>query len=186
MARTGRPPVLTVEQQAGIQAMRVQGRGAKSIAHMVGITVSMVKRVFAKWRPRRELPGSPAVAALPVEPVHPVRALPLPVDSGRCPLCGGQAVLVSDLGVCQTCLARDVRTYGERPVARGFCWVCAKHGALLHVLTTGNTVVEGQCGECWAWERSSILKRAAAVPSRPEPDSRGIVYLADGPHLVRR
>ena len=183
MARTGRPPVLTVEQQAGIQAMRVQGRGAKSIAHMVGITVSMVNRVFAKWRPRRERPGSPAAVALPVEPVHPVRALPLPADSGRCP-CGGRAVLVAVLGVCQACVDREVKDFGGRPVARGFCWRCATHGALLHQITTGGNVVEGYCGSCWAREQASILKRAAAVPSRPEPDSRGLVY--PGPHLVRR
>ena len=74
----GRKPVLTFEQQASIQAMRTQGRGAKSIARIAGIGLSMVKRIFRKWRTAKALPGSPPQLALPVEQPRKPGVLPAP------------------------------------------------------------------------------------------------------------
>jgi hypothetical protein len=173
----GRKAVLTDEEQESIRALHAGGKGAKAIARSVGVGLSMVKRLFRKWRRPPALPAPEPIAALPVEPEHEIRALPLPADHGTCPVCSGRAALLPGLGICQACLDREMQLYRSRPIGWGRCWRCADDRPI-HLWTSvpGGLYAEGLCGQHKNAELFTLSRQEVEARRRPVVDSRGLYW----------
>lgn len=176
----GRPRESTAGQDAEILRLHAaEGLGTLRIAKKLGLRRSLVWRVLHRTKPTKALPGSPAVGALPVEPQHETRALPLPADHGRCKGCGKPAALQA-AELCAECMADLTARFGTRPVARGLCYRCGKRDIVLGIVAKGAGYIEGLCLEDWWREQASMAADSEARYQRQHaeelPDSRGLAW----------
>jgi len=163
-----RPSKLTPLEQRTIAEMRSPSLGARRIARITGVGLSLVKRIFRLYRKPAALPGS-----------QPRLALPSPSILIRpdCPVCGARHVELT-FGICAGC-RKYSETWGKRPLFRGRCFMCSRDTLIVEGVMDFEGG-QGLCGPCWAQRRAALLAETVAAYEREHrqelPDSRGLAW----------